>query len=105
MFTIAHNDLESSTSPIIDSNNFKIYCDTLEKLRLIKSNIGMITSLADRYSKEMGKSFSELLKTGICSAVKAVKNYKGNDEEKFNEYLRREVSKAMLGLGSFKTFL
>lgn len=100
MFAIVHNNLESSIGPFVDTYNLKLYNNTLEKLKLIKSNMNTIISLADWYSKDTGKPFSELLKIGMCSAIKAIGDYKRSNNEEFNEYLKREVSKSMLRYAS-----
>lgn len=96
MLAIANNNLESSIGLMVDPYNFKLHNDTLETLRLVKSNMDTIVSLACLYSKKMGTPFSQMLRVGICSAIKAIKNYQGYDHEGFDEYLKREVSKAML---------
>lgn len=58
-----------------------------------------IVRLAEWYSKETGKPFSELLKIGIRSAIKAIKNQGKYDNTGFEGYMRKEVSKAMFEYG------
>jgi DNA-directed RNA polymerase specialized sigma subunit len=102
MLAVINDNSKPSLAFMVESFNFKLHIDTMEKLKLVKSNVDMVIDLADRYSKKTEKPFSQMLKVGMSSAVKAVKTYHRHYNVEFEEYLRKEVSNAMTNFSDYQ---
>ena len=102
MLAVIHDNSKPSLAFMVESFNFKLHIDTMEKLKLVKSNMSVVIDLATWYSRETEKPFSQMLKVGMSSAVKAVRTYRGYYNVEFGEYLRKEVADAMINFPAYQ---
>lgn len=102
MLAVINDNSKPSLAFMVESFNFKLHIDTMEKLKLVKSNMGVVVDLAIWYSRETEKPFSQILKVGMSSAVKAVRTYRGYYNVEFGEYLKKEVSNAMINFSAYQ---
>jgi len=89
------NSFMGGLSDISDESYKSSSIDILERLKLVKSNMDLVVSLATWYSIGEEKLFSQMLKVGISSVVKSARTFSGHRTE-FGEYLKKEISNAML---------
>jgi len=71
--------------------------EILNKLRIVKSHTDFVIFLASRYSQETGKPFSQLLKAGLVALIKSTKEYYPEKHKEFGDYLRSNITNAILG--------
>lgn len=102
MLAIIHNNSEPSFAFMVESFKFESHTDNLEKLKLVKANMNMVIDLADWYSKETQIPFSQMLKVGTSSAIKAIKVYRDYRNGEFDEYLKKEISNALTNFSGSK---